>query len=132
MAARETPKCVALIVCNDVIEDKRTNNKTLVGIFNAIGSSGVPCTHDRMVVFASLSDGVGVWGIELRLFAPSGDELLRVGGEITFPDPHTVEDLVFELRGVQLPDAGTYFAVLFADGGPVGERRFDVRVDGVG
>jgi len=42
--------CLAIIICNEVIEDKRTNNKTLVGLFSRIGTKAVPCVHPRMFV----------------------------------------------------------------------------------
>ncbi len=52
--AREKPICVSLIICNEVIEDKRSGNKTLVGLFNSVMAPALPVVHPRMFVMASL------------------------------------------------------------------------------
>ena len=51
----ESPRliCVSLIVCNEVIEDKRSGNKTLVGLFNGIMTPRLPASHPRCNDFAS-------------------------------------------------------------------------------
>src|SRR4029450_1227465 len=73
----EKPFCIAIIICNEVIEDKATSNKTLVSIFNTIGTPGLPCQHPRMFVMASFTDGRGRWPISFRITGPSGATLMQ-------------------------------------------------------
>ena len=80
----ERPFCIAIVICNEVIEDKTTSNKTLVSIFNTIGTPGVPCQHPRMYVMASLTDGRGRWPITFRITGPSGAMLMQMDGEAHF------------------------------------------------
>ena len=56
---REKPTCIAIIICNEVIEDKRTNNKTLVSLFNGISTPSLPAAHPRLFVMASFTSGSG-------------------------------------------------------------------------
>src|SRR5947209_11779280 len=104
----EKPICIAVIICNEVIEDKATSNKTLVSIFNTIGTPGLPCQHPRMFVMASLTDGRGRWPITFRITDPSGRAIMRLDGEAHFGSPLDVVDLVLQVRGLQLEEAGEH------------------------
>ena len=64
--------CVALIICDDVIEDRRTGNKSLIGLFNGIGAGQLPAVHPRMYLVASVTSGSGAWTFSFRITAPSG------------------------------------------------------------
>ena len=122
----ECPACVAIVVCNEVIEDKWTNNKTLVSLFSSIATSELPAQHPRMFILASLTDGRGDWPVLLRIESPSGEELFKAEGSIQFDDPLAVHDLVVEVRGLPLPEAGEYHVGLICGGRPLGSRRFTV------
>jgi Family of unknown function (DUF6941) len=125
---REQPSCIAIIICNDVIEDKRSNNKTLVGLFNGIMAQGLPCTHPRMYIMASLTGGAGRWPISFRVYGPSNQEILRAEGEEVFADPLEVKDFVLELVNVPLSEEGVHFINLFCGNTLLSERRFAVQV----
>ena len=127
-AAREQPQCIAIVICNEVIEDKTTSNKTLVSIFNTIGTPGVPCQHPRMFVMASLTDGRGRWPICFRITGPSGGTLMQMDGEAHFANPLDVVDLVLQVRGLQLNEAGEHRVEVIVGGEPRGSRRFTVIV----
>jgi len=59
MPALETPMGLALVVCDTIIEDKLTGKKTLVGLFDRLQTSRLPCVHPAMTVFVSLTGGRG-------------------------------------------------------------------------
>jgi hypothetical protein len=122
----ECPVCVAIVVCNEVIEDKWTNNKTLVGLFNSIAAPSLPTSHPRMFLMVSLTDGRGEWPVVIRVEGPSGAELFKAEGSIRFDDPLAVHDLVVEVRGLPLPEAGEYHVGLVCGGRPLASRRFTV------
>jgi len=111
-----------------VIEDKRTNNKTLVGLFSGIVTPQVPAVHPRMFLLASLTSGRGEWPFTVRIASPSGREMLRMHDVARFPDPLAVHDLVIELRNLPLAEAGVHFVDLLLGDFPVAHRRFTVQV----
>ena len=122
----ERPFCIAIVICNEVIEDKVTSNKTLVSIFNTIGTPGLPCHHPRMFVMASFTDGRGRWPISFRITGPSGATLMQVDGEAHFANPLDVVDLVLQVRGLQLNEEGEHRVDMIVGGEPRGSRRFSV------
>ena len=130
---KEKPTCIAIVICNEVIEDKRTNNKTLVGIFNRIQTPQLPALHFRMFIMASLTNGIGNWPITFRISDPSGKEILKLTGEGNFADPLAVLDIVVEVRGMQITKEGVHFVDLCVGDGydQMAQRRFFVeRVKG--
>jgi hypothetical protein len=124
--SREKPICTALVICNEVIEDKRSGNKTLVGLFNSIMTGQVPATHPRMFVFASLTSGTGEWTFALRITSPNEREVMRMQDTVRFTDPLANHDLVIELRNLPVEEAGVYFVDLLLNETPLANRRFTV------
>jgi hypothetical protein len=125
----ERPICVALVICDVVIEDNRTGNKTLVGLFNNILAPQMPALHPRMFLMASLTDGRGTWPFTFRITAPSGRELLRMQEVTRFVDPLAVHDVIVELRNLPLEEMGVYFVDLLLSDSPVANRRFTVQLE---
>lgn len=122
-----TPHCVSIVICDNVIEDKATNNKTLVGLFNQILAHALPTKYHRLFVVASLTDGRGKCPIALRIsHLSSSREIARVDGEVDFKDPLEVLDLVVELRGLPFFEEGTYVADVVSANTILGQRRFAV------
>lgn len=125
----ERPICVALVICDVVIEDKRTGNKTLVGLFSNIVAPNMPAVHPRMFLMASLTSGRGTWPFTFRITAPSGREILRMQETTRFIDPLAVHDLIVELRNLPLEETGVHFVDLLLLDSPVANRRFTVQLD---
>jgi hypothetical protein len=123
---REQPICIAVIICNEIIEDKRTNNKTLVSLFNGIGVAQLPTVHARMFLMASLTNGSGRYGLSFRIKSPTDREIARFDGEAVFNDPLMVVDIVVEIQGLQIDEEGTYFVDVLSGDHPLGHRRFSV------
>jgi hypothetical protein len=46
----EKPMGIALIICDQVIVDAKTHEKTLVATFNRITAPDFPCLHRRMSI----------------------------------------------------------------------------------
>ena len=51
MTGNPTPSGLAIVVCDQIIEDKATSKKSLIGIFNNIASQTFPCRHPALSVF---------------------------------------------------------------------------------
>lgn len=118
------PVCVATLICNDVIEDKRSGNKTVVGIFNAIGAPQVPATHPRMMVMASITNATSELTLQLELKGPEGKPLLRADAKVPSQNPGDVVDLLFELNNTTFNQYGDYVFELVYNGSVIGARRF--------
>jgi hypothetical protein len=124
------PLCLALVLCDTVIEDARSRNKSLINMFNGVLSPAVPVRHDKMCAFAAFTGGRGQVPIRLRLCYDKEypKDLLCLGGTIEFPtdNPHAVVDIVFEIRGFVFSRFGQYTFELLAGDTPLTTRRFSV------
>jgi len=125
---KDRPLCIAVILCNDCIEDKRTNNKTLVNLFNSITAPVLPASQPRLVVMASLTNGIGRWPVSFSIRTPSGKAMMRVDGEAVFSDPLAVMDIVIAFNNLTFTEEGVYFVDVLTDSYPLGNRRFTVQV----
>lgn len=118
------------MVCDAVIEDSRSRNKSLINMFNGILTPAVPARHDKMCAFVAFSGGRGSVPIALRLcYDPDYQhDLLRLDGNVEFPKehPHAVVDMVFEIRGFVFPQFGQYTFEVICDEVPLIARRFTV------
>lgn len=124
--AVEVPVCVAIVLCNEWIEDKRTNNKSLIGLFSAITVPSVPAMHSRMVVLASITNSTKTLSMQLSIRGPSGAEVAHFDAPLPALDPLAAYDMIFELNGLVIPELGTYHVDLMCNGSYLGGRRFDV------
>jgi hypothetical protein len=123
------PTCLALILCDNVIEGKMTNNKSLIGLFNRILARQLPAVHPRMFVVISLSNGRGKTPVKLQISnLANHEEIFHANGEVEFNDPLAVCDLVFELRQVPFKSEGAYAITVFHENHLLIERRFIVDV----
>ena len=127
--AKPNPICLSIILCDMVIEDKRTNNKSYINTFNQIWVPRMPYHHPHMCVVISLTECMGrhELAIEFSRDTPEGEErLLELKGELNSPDPLAVVDLNFELRGFRIVGWGKYTikAKALPDGTILGQRHF--------
>lgn len=122
-----TPTGLAIVVCDQIIEDKLTNKKSLIGIFNQIATSQFPCRHPQIAVFISLTEGRGTAHARLKIaHDETGHVVGDVTGQIQFPDIHAVVEINFNLVGLVFPQPGLYSIEFYCDDALVLERRFHV------
>lgn len=124
----EQPVCVAIVICNEIIEDKRTSNKTLVSLFNSVGVPALPATHPRLFLLASLTNLGADLPVSFSIKSHSGREIMRVDGVASSGgDPLAVIDLVVEVLGLTLEEAGVHFVDVVSGDALLGSRRFTVQ-----
>jgi hypothetical protein len=124
---KPSPLGLAIVVCDQIIEDKHTNKKSLIGIFNQIATNSFPCRHPKMCVFVSLTEGRGSCAARLRIaHEQRQDAVAEVKGQIHFPDIHAVVELNFDLVGLVFPQPGLYAIEFYCDDALILERRFHV------
>lgn len=123
------PTLVSILVCDQVIDDKLSNKKSAIGIFNTILVPKVPMAIHQLAILASVTEIVGRVELEIRLVRDSDDAVLFSGkGAVEAPDPLAVVDLLFAMQGVKIPEAGQYAFELLSGGELLGRRRFQVWV----
>lgn len=129
LMATEKPIGVAIIVCDKVISEAVSNNKTLISIFNTINAEKFPCAHDRMSVYVALSNGQGKKQVSLVLKEISNGNpapKMRLSGNVQFDDPNRVVELIFNMRRIVFAAPGIYAFEVLADNEYIFESRFNV------
>jgi len=125
VTAKPKPKYLAMLICDYVLRDAETQNKSLIGVFNRINASAFPVRHDRMHVFVSLTNGHGTYKSRLRVRKMSGEPILSLDGTIDMKDPLAVAELNFQIRGMIVPEPGRYVVEFLCDGEVLVDRLFD-------
>jgi len=123
----DIPLCVAIIICNEIIEDKSTNNKTLVSLFNSINVSSLPAMHPRLFFFASVTHILGDQPLSFTITSPTGKEILRADGAIgSGGDLGAVIDLTLQVLGLTLGEVGMHSLNVVSGETLLGSRNFSV------
>lgn len=123
------PTLVSLILCDQVIDDRMTNKKSAIGLFNMIVSNETPTRVQQMAVMATLTEVHERTPLEVRLARDADNAvIMRTTGHVEAPNPLAIVDLVFALQGVRLPTPGQYAIEMLAHGELLGRRRFQVLV----
>lgn len=122
------PVCISIVLCDQVIEDKTTGKKSLIGLFDKINCGSFPVKHGAMAVIVSLTDVQGTQKVVLRFTRddPSGVvELVRLEGNVKTASRLDVVDCVFNLIGFPIAAQGKYtIEALSGTGSPLGSRHF--------
>ena len=127
MTDKPAPVGIAIVICDQIIEDKLTGKKSLIGIFNQMATQNFPCRHPQVCVFVSLTEGRGQCAARLRIVHDESDHVVaEVNGNIQFPDVHMVVELNFNLVGLVFPNPGMYSIEFYCDDAIILERRFTV------
>lgn len=123
------PSLVSFLICDQVIDDKLTNKKSAIGIFNTIVVPAVPAQMQSVAILVSLTEINHRAELELRLVRDADNAVVFSGrGAVEAPNPLAVVELLFGIQGVRLPDAGPYAFEILSDGEILGRRRFHVFV----
>ncbi len=124
-----SPTCSAIIVCDGVIEDRRTNKKSLIGLFNRVLCRQIPTTLQQLTIFVQLTGGHGKYKLSVRLISLSHEAavpVIEIGGTVEFPSPTDVVEIVFELKPVAFEVEGKHSIEVLANGIPIGATNFIV------
>ena len=125
MANKPIPLPLAMVICDTVIEDKKTGKKSLIGIFNNINVKKVPCVHPGLNVFISLTEGNGDYIAKLKcIYADKDEAIVELKGSIKFVNPHQITEFNFEISGLKLPEYGNYRFEFFCNEQLVISRKF--------
>ncbi len=125
----EMPMGLALLVCDVIIQDKQTNKRTLVGLFDRLYTSSLPCVHPSLAIFVSLTSGHGKYACEIRCHhQQSGEVVFAVKGNVALRNPLQVAELEFNVRSITFRSEGEYWLEFNVDGVPVMMRRIFINL----
>ncbi len=127
---KEIPLGVALIVCDRVITDAMTQEKTLVGTFSRISAPAFPCMHPRMTVFVGVQNGRGQIETEIKCVNESDNNSVIFGmkGMIPFNNPNDVVEMAFQFQNLVFPKPGLHSIQFFCEGQLILQRRFNLSI----
>lgn len=123
------PKANAMLVCDYVITEHGTKKKSLIGIFENIGTESFPFIHSALSVYIKLTDAMGSFKFRLELIHLSTQKLAGQGeipSPVTLPSPLLSHELVFNLRGLRFSDPGDYEFRIYANDRIFGQKKFVV------
>lgn len=122
------PSVVSMLICDQVIDDKVTNKKSAIGLFNIIIVPRLPMTIPQIAVLISVTEIAGATELELRLVRDADNEVIfQTRGKINAPDPLSTVDLVFAMQGLKLTQAGQHAFEVLSDSEILSRRRFHIR-----
>jgi len=116
----ELPIGLALLVCDTVIEDRRTLKKSLVGLFSQINVGHLPYVHPGLFLFVSLTGGTGEYPCEILCeHVDSAEKVFALTCKVAFKSPYDVAELVFALRSLRFTQPGRYWIKVLVEGMPL-------------
>ena len=122
-----TPKALAIIICDTIIDDRDTNKKTLVGVFNNISARKIPFKLPELHVFVSLIEGKGDYKARLECrHRDSSTKVFEVQMDIRFDDPNQVAEINFGLQGAVFNQYGIHDFDFYCDDRIIISRRFSI------
>jgi len=125
--ATEKPIGAAIVICDKVINESPSQNKTLVSTFNTIAAPKFPCAHERMSVYVALTNGQGKKQVQLLLKqAGNTKEIFQISANVDFANPNHVAELIFNIRRIIFTTPGVYAFEVLADNEYIFESRFNV------
>ena len=109
MTDNPIPSVTAMLICDQIISEQGSNKKSLIGIFEMMGALTFPTVIPRLSIYVRLLDGSGKYPIKLRLVKLSDESLIaEVDAEIDITDPIHAWEVVVNMMGIALPEAGKY------------------------
>ena len=116
MPSVEKPIGIALIVCDQIIQDSPSGKRSLVGIFNSLKAADFPATTKHLSIYASLTNINGNVPMELRCLNETHDEpIIAVPFNGSIDNPNNVLDVAFDFDEFSFPKPGLYCFEIRAD-----------------
>ncbi len=121
------PVVLAMVICDTLIEDKLTNKKSLIGIFNNIWANELPVIHPKFNIYVSLTDGHGSYSGKLVcVLADENKQIFQLACKVDFPSPEQIVELNYEFVGIKFPFFGNYHFEFWAEDQLLSTRRFTI------
>ena len=121
------PTASGLLVCEQVIIDKRTENVTPVNCFTTLRVERFPSEPQRFSVFALLTDGFDEVRLDVIISNLADDELVyRESQRLRFGNRLQQVRFIYRVTRCIFPAAGVYEVQLLAEGQLVARQTIAV------
>ena len=130
-ASNPMPSVVAMLVCDQIINEAGTNKKSLIGVFETFNSPEFPALMPRLAVYVKLVDAQGIYLLKLR-FVNLRDETLvaELGIQATIVDSSYSAEVAINMMTLPFPEQGKYeFQLYWED---IFLHRVTMRADRIG
>ena len=124
--AVEVPTCIAVVVCDEVYQDRESGKRIAVGLFNRLVAASFPVRHPQMSVLFSVTNARGKCDLRLTIEAETGEVIAELRGPFASNDPLLVSDICVRFRGIIFPRAGKYWACVKSGEQVLAQRPFMV------
>jgi hypothetical protein len=112
------PRAVAMLVCERIIRDARTDQVSLIDLVDQIAAPAFPLVVPSVAVYARLTEALGSYLFTLDVVRR--DDILEVTRYDVRPfeatDPLDDGEVIVHQLGLVLPSAGSYDVRLWANG----------------
>ncbi|HLW67158.1 MAG TPA: hypothetical protein VKS79_17730 [Gemmataceae bacterium] len=126
MSVRPTAR--SLLICEQVIVEEETRNVSLINCSTVLIADSFPAVNQKFTVFCALIDGQGKTRLDVEIRRADNMEVIFDRTFfMTIPNRHQEVRFIYRSRSCSFPAAGSYDAVLFADGEPIALTTFAVR-----
>ncbi len=128
---RPTPKVSSFLICENVIIDGSSQQKTLMNLVDQISAPGYPTLCPRLFLFIRMGNGHGTHRFAIKLLHANTDEEIKgfqASEQIAFPDPLKVLDWIVQIPNLILEKSGEYRFQLYCDDKHVVEQRLTANI----
>ena len=120
--------CLSCVLCELVIQDHATRNKSLIHMFNHVVVAGFPTRMHRACVMVSITDGRGISRGRLEILDPENKVVVFGASQVDFTDPNIIIDLCYEFRDIEFHKEGRHIINFWLGGELVVMRPFTVQL----
>jgi len=115
MSNGSIPTVVAMLVCDQIINEEGTNKKSLIGVFDNFFSLTFPGVLPRLAVYVKMADAGGDYFFKLRIVKLKDEALIaEVGIQARFHDITQYGELALNLPPMPIPEPGKYEIQLYS------------------
>jgi hypothetical protein len=108
------PNVVAMLLCDQIINEAGTNKKSLIGVFDNFFSLAFPTIIQRFAIYVKMADAVGDYLFKLRVVKLKDEALVaEIGIQAKILAEGQYGELALNLGGIPLPEAGKYEIQLY-------------------
>lgn len=127
MSNKPLPIPLSMVLCDTIIEDRKTAKKSLIGLFSTVTTAQVPCVLGRFGVFISLTEGIDEYSCSLQcVFSDDNSVIGEIKGSIKFRNRRDIVEIALDIGGINLLKFGDYRLDLYCDQSLLISRTFTV------
>ena len=127
MSTSKKPLVNAMLICDKVIAEEGTGKKSLIGIFEGIGSKAFPFTHNFLSLYIKLTDAQGSHNFSLNLVDLDDSSIIaraEMPNAVDIPSPLNFHELIFNFGGLRFKHPGKYEFQIFSNNEIFGLKTF--------